>query len=102
MTIAPTKVGRRTFLGNSAVVPAGTTIGENSLLGVLTVPPCDPGKAGERGSSWHGGPPVRLPHREPSGGFSAHRTYRPTRRGPLVRAIVDAVAVNPRSASCTV
>src|SRR5439155_8683854 len=33
MTIAPTKVGRRTFLGNSAVVPAGTTIGENSLLG---------------------------------------------------------------------
>src|SRR5439155_10945390 len=28
MTIAPTKVGKRTFLGNSAVVPAGTTIGE--------------------------------------------------------------------------
>ena len=98
MTIAPTKVGRRTFLGNSAVVPAGTTIGENSLLGVLTVPPSDPGKAAEGGSSWLGSPPVRLPHREPSAGFSENRTYRPTRRARLVRAIVEAFRVTLPSA----
>lgn len=98
MTIAPTKVGKRTFLGNSAVVPAGTTIGENSLLGVLTVPPSDPGKAAEGGSSWLGSPPVRLPHREPSAGFSENRTYRPTRRARLVRAIVEAFRVTLPSA----
>ena len=98
MTIAPTKVGRRTFLGNSAVVPAGTTIGENSLLGVLTVPPSDPGKAAEGGSSWLGSPPVRLAHREPSAGFSENRTYRPTRRARLVRAIVEAFRVTLPSA----
>src|SRR2546427_12315673 len=63
MTVAPTKIGRRTFLGNSAVVPAGTTIGENSLLGVLTVPPSAPGQAVQGGSSWLASPPVQLPRR---------------------------------------
>src|SRR5207244_4670094 len=98
MTIAPTKIGRRTFLGNSAVVPAGTTIGENSLLGVLTVPPSDPGQAVQGGSSWLGSPPVQLPRREPSDNFSENRTYQPTRSARLVRAIVEAFRVTLPSA----
>ncbi len=98
MTMAPTKIGKRTFLGNSAVVPAGTTIGENSLLGVLTVPPSDPGQATQPGSSWLGSPPVRLPRRQSSAGFSEKRTYQPNRRARLVRAMVEAFRVTLPSA----
>ena len=98
MTIAPTKIGKRAFVGNSAVVPAGTTIGENSLLGVLTLPPQDPSQASELGGSWLGSPPVRLPHREPSTSFSEKRTYQPTRRARLVRAVVEAFRVTLPSA----
>jgi len=98
MTIAPTKIGKRAFVGNSAVVPAGTTIGENSLLGVLTLPPQDPSQASEPGGSWLGSPPVQLPHREPSTSFSEKRTYQPTRRARLVRAVVEAFRVTLPSA----
>ncbi|TMI58586.1 amino acid adenylation domain-containing protein [Candidatus Bathyarchaeota archaeon] len=98
MTIAPTKIGKRAFVGNSAVVPAGTTIGENSLLGVLTLPPQDPSQASEPGGSWLGNPPVQLPHREPSTSFSEKRTYQPTRRARLVRAVVEAFRVTLPSA----
>src|SRR5438094_494327 len=98
MTIAPTKIGKRAFVGNSAVVPAGTTIGENSLLGVLTLPPQDPSQASEPGGSWLGNPPVQLTHREPSTSFSEKRTYQPTRRARLVRAVVEAFRVTLPSA----
>src|SRR5207245_2269973 len=93
MTIAPTRIGKRSFLGNSAVVPGGTTTGENSLLGVLTLPPRDPGLASQPGGSWLGSPPVQLPHRQPSAGFSEKQTYLPTRRARLVRALIEAFRV---------
>jgi non-ribosomal peptide synthetase-like protein len=98
MTIAPTRIGKRAFVGNSAVVPAGTTLGENSLLGVLTLPPQDPILAARPGGSWLGSPPVQLPHRQPSASFSEKRTYQPTRRARLVRAVVEAFRVTLPSA----
>jgi non-ribosomal peptide synthetase-like protein len=98
MTVAPTRIGKRAFVGNSAIVPAGTTIGENSLLGVLTLPPQDPSLAIQSGSSWLGNPPVQLPHRQPSANFSEKRTYQPTRRARLVRGIIEAFRVTLPSA----
>jgi non-ribosomal peptide synthetase-like protein len=98
MTVAPTRIGKRAFVGNSAIVPAGTTIGENSLLGVLTLPPQDPTLAIQSGSSWLGSPPVQLPHRQPSANFSEKRTYQPTRRARLVRGIIEAFRVTLPSA----
>jgi non-ribosomal peptide synthetase-like protein len=98
MTVAPTKIGKRAFVGNSAVVPAGTTIGENSLLGVLTLPPQDAAQAMQPGGSWLGSPPVLLPHRQASKNFSEKRTYKPTRRARLVRAVVEAFRVTLPSA----
>ncbi len=44
LTLAPTRLGRRTFVGNSAVIPAGTTMGAESLIGVLTIAPSDPAR----------------------------------------------------------
>ena len=39
MTLAQTNIGYRAFIGNSSLIPAGTTIGDNTLIGVLTLPP---------------------------------------------------------------
>ena len=93
LTISHTKIGKRSFIGNSAVVPAGSTIAENSLLGLLTVPPQDPAMSSQKGGSWLGSPPVRLPNRQPSADFSEKRTYQPTRRARLVRALVESFRI---------
>ncbi len=54
--IAPAKVGKRSFLGNSGMAAAGRTLPRNSLVAVLSATPA---KA-KAGTSWLGSPPVRL------------------------------------------
>lgn len=59
--LARTRIGRGTFLGNHVVVPAGSALPDDILLGVCTV-------ANEHevaaGTSWFGLPPFSLPRRE--------------------------------------
>ena len=98
LTLSRTKIGKRSFIGNSAVIPAGSTTAENSLLGVLTLPPQDPAFASQKGSSWLGSPPVQLPNRQLSSDFSEKRTYKPSRRARLVRALIEAFRVTLPSA----
>ena len=71
-----TEVGDRAFVGNAAMVTPGTRMGEDSLLGVQTVPPPDGVPAD---SSWLGSPAIDLPARQDSGDFGEHLTYRPSR-----------------------
>jgi non-ribosomal peptide synthetase-like protein len=92
MTVAPTRVGRRAFVGNSAVVPAGTTLGDNSLIGVLSLTPRGE-PAAESGATWLGSPPMRLPSREPSADFPEARTFRPTRLLRLARGTFEMLRV---------
>jgi non-ribosomal peptide synthetase-like protein len=80
MTLARTRLGRRVFVGNGAVVPAGTTLGAGSLVGVLTVAPSDRAQAGRSGGAWLGSPPIFLPRRQPGAAFPEHATFRPARR----------------------
>ncbi|MEZ5963148.1 MAG: amino acid adenylation domain-containing protein [Planctomycetota bacterium] len=61
VTVAPTRLGERTFLGNHVVVPGGTTLPPDLLLGVSTVAGTAPMRAG---SAWFGHPPFELPRRE--------------------------------------
>src|SRR6266702_3267118 len=56
MTLAPTRLGRRSFVGNGAVVPPGTELGDGSLVGVLSVPPAASGEAARANTSWMGSP----------------------------------------------
>ncbi|RZQ62330.1 Pls/PosA family non-ribosomal peptide synthetase [Amycolatopsis suaedae] len=72
-----TEVGRRAFVGNASVVPAGTELGEGSLVGVGTVPP---GAHVPRDSSWLGSPAIHLPRRQDSGDFPEEQTFRPPRK----------------------
>ncbi|WP_323961651.1 Pls/PosA family non-ribosomal peptide synthetase [Arthrobacter sp. JZ12] len=56
MKIAPAKIGKRAFLGNSGMTGAGRRVPKNSLVAVLSATPA---KA-KAGTSWLGSPPVRL------------------------------------------
>ena len=93
MTTSPTRLGRRVFVGNSGVVPAGLTLGDDSLVGVLSIAPGDPRAAARQGASWLGSPPISLPRREPSTGFSEARTFQPSRRLRLARAAFELLRV---------
>ncbi len=93
MTLARTRLGRRAFVGNSAVVPAGAVVGDGSLVGVLSLAPTGPAEAGRRDATWLGSPPRMLPRREPSAAFSDARTFRPSRRLWLARGAFELLRV---------
>ena len=91
MTLAQTTIGYRAFIGNSSLIPAGTRVGDNTLIGVLTLPPVTRAprlasdSTGERAFSaatpdttWLGSPAIYLPQRQQATAFSAASTFRPT------------------------
>jgi non-ribosomal peptide synthetase-like protein len=61
VTVRPTVLGARTFLGNHVVVPTGAHLPDDLLLGVSTVADA---KTMGASSSWFGHPPFLLPRRE--------------------------------------
>ncbi len=93
MTLAPTVLGRRAFAGNSAVIPGGTTMGDGTLCGVLSLPPSDREQSGADGKAWLGSPPIELPRRQASARYPETSTYKPTLRARLVRGAFEAFRV---------
>lgn len=85
MALRPTEVGRRAFIGNAAFIPSGTHTGDESLVGVHTVPPPDV----PAGTSWLGSPAMYLPKRQGSGSFEETLTYRPTRHQIAERLAIE-------------
>lgn len=81
MRIAPAKIGKRSFLGNSGMTAAGRSVPKNSLVAVLSATPA---KA-KSGTSWLGSPPVRL--RRTAIATDNTRTFQPARRLKLARAL---------------
>jgi non-ribosomal peptide synthetase-like protein len=57
--VEPLAVGSGTFLGNGAILTPGTRLGDNSLVGLVTVAP----RRSHDGSSWLGHPALELPRR---------------------------------------
>lgn len=80
MKVAPAKIGKRAFLGNSGMTAAGRRVPKNSLVAVLSATPA---KA-KAGSSWLGSPPVRL--RRTQMDADQTRTFDPPRRLKIARA----------------
>ena len=85
-------IGDRSFIGNSAMLPPGASLGNGCLLGVLSTP-ADPTQRTPDGSDWLGSPGFRLPNRQKVGGFAEATTYQPTRKLYLQRAVVDAMRI---------
>ena len=91
MTMKPTVISRRSFVGNGAYIPDGTTLPENVLIGVhSTVPGND---AMQSGDTWLGSPPINLPAREEVRGFAEHLTFRPSPLRRLGRGLVEAFRI---------
>jgi non-ribosomal peptide synthetase-like protein len=69
------EMGRRSFLGNIALLPGTCRMGENSLVGVHSVAPSrvDPE------TTWLGSPAIFLPRRQESQKFPDKLIYTPTR-----------------------
>ncbi len=76
MELRQVQIGRRTFIGNSALLPAGSMIGDQILIGVLSRPPQQ--NPVPNGTSWLGASAILLPKREEAPQFSETQTYRPT------------------------
>jgi non-ribosomal peptide synthetase-like protein len=85
--VEPIEIGDRTFLGPGSVLREGTRLGDDSLLGVLTLAPRRPAA----GTSWFGVPALELPRvcevSDPA------RTTEPPRRLVFARGTMDAIRI---------
>jgi non-ribosomal peptide synthetase-like protein len=90
--IAPNIIGNRSFIGNSAILSTGVTVGSNCLLGVLSSAPQSTTVIPDN-SDWLGSPAFRLPNRQKVAGFDANVTYQPPLGLYLQRAFIDALRV---------
>jgi non-ribosomal peptide synthetase-like protein len=70
------KIGKRSFIGNSAMVPAGTDVGDNSLIGVMSTPPAGARRAAD-GKRWLGSPGFELPNTQHVNCFGTKLTFDP-------------------------
>src|SRR5204863_245130 len=93
VTIGHNRIGRRSFIGNSAMLPPNTVIGDNVLIGCLSSPPPNPADALREDSSWMGSPPIFLPQRQKSAGFAEQTTFDPTAGLRVQRAVIEFIRV---------
>ena len=91
INLQTTRIGRRTFIGNSGLLPAGADVGDEVLIGVLSKPP-EVG-AMQTGSTWFGSPAIRLPHRQSFAVFDEGARFRPSRRLIATRLAIEYVRI---------
>src|SRR5262249_27219559 len=92
MYLKRVKTGSRVFVGNNAVVPPGSEIPANALIGIKSKPPAN--SLMQNGDTWFGSPPISLPVRQ---GFDAGGetwTYEARRWKKFARACFEAVTIS--------
>ena len=85
LRVAPVKIGKRAFVGNSGMAAPGRKVPKASLVAVLSAAPRR-GRA-KAGTSWVGSPPERL--RRQGDEVDAARTHRPALRLRILRGAVE-------------
>ncbi|WP_435830196.1 Pls/PosA family non-ribosomal peptide synthetase [Saccharopolyspora shandongensis] len=81
--VAPARIGKQAFLGNSGMTAAGRSVPKRGLVGVLSSTP----RKAKKGSSWLGMPP--MPLRRSIDEADASRTFAPPLRLKIARAVVE-------------
>src|SRR5262249_33025827 len=69
VTIGRNEIGKRSFIGNSALLPPNTVIADEVLIGCLSRPPANPDDSLRSDTTWMGSPAIFLPHRQRSAAF---------------------------------
>ncbi len=93
MAIGRNHIGKRSFIGNSALLPPETIIGDSVLIGCLSSPPVDAAQAQRADTTWLGSPAIFLPERQRSVGFGEEQTFQPGWWLRVQRATVEFVRV---------
>ncbi|MDY6055919.1 Pls/PosA family non-ribosomal peptide synthetase [Micrococcus sp.] len=89
MHVGRAKIGKRSFVGNSGMVPGGRTLRRDSLVAVLSAAPAKT----KPGTSWMGSPPVRLRRTEVAADTAL--TYDPPARLKAARTAWEALRAIP-------
>jgi non-ribosomal peptide synthetase-like protein len=89
MHVAPSRVGKQAFLGNSGMTAPGRSVPNRGLVGVLSATP----RKAKKGSSWLGLPP--MPLRRPVEQRDTSRTFHPPRRLRVARLLIELCRVVP-------
>jgi non-ribosomal peptide synthetase-like protein len=74
MSLQRVDIGDKCFIGNSALVPGGSEMVANNLLGCLSIPP----QKAPADTDWVGNPPFRLPYRFHEDKFGQGLTLKPS------------------------
>lgn len=90
--VGPVRIGTKSFIGNSALVAGGTTVGSNVLIGVASTPPASSDDV-PAGTSWLGSPGFELPTTEHPMCFAEEETFRPTRSAVLQRLVTETLRI---------
>ncbi len=91
MTMQPTVISHRSFVGNGSYIPDGTILPEKVLVGVHTHAP-DNARM-KSGDTWLGSPPIHLPAREEATGYPENLTFHPSPLRRLGRTLVEAFRI---------
>jgi non-ribosomal peptide synthetase-like protein len=86
------RIGRRTFVGNSAFLPAGVDLGDNNLVGVLSTTPAGTSNT-PHDMRWLGSPGFLLPATEKVSCFSNKETFEPGILMTWARVLVDGLRI---------
>ncbi|MEV6349225.1 Pls/PosA family non-ribosomal peptide synthetase [Actinoplanes sp. NPDC051851] len=89
MHVAPARIGKQAFLGNSGMAAPGRSVPKRGLVGVLSSAP----RKAKKGSSWLGAPP--MPLRRTVEAADSGRTYDPPLRLKLARAAIELCRIVP-------
>jgi non-ribosomal peptide synthetase-like protein len=87
--VAPSRIGKQAFLGNSGMTAPGRSVPARGLVGGLSATP----RKAKKGSSWLGLPP--MPLRRAAEPADTSRTFDPPRRLRIARGLVELCRVLP-------
>ena len=91
MTMQPTVISNRSFVGNGAYIPDGTVLPEQVLIGVHSRAPDNAHI--HPGDTWLGSPPLNLPAREQTSGYPESLTFHPSPLRRLGRGLIEAFRI---------
>jgi non-ribosomal peptide synthetase-like protein len=96
MHLEKTTLRARAFCGNGAIIPQGTVLASNSLVGVLSIGP-DSKSPLQEGQSCFGSPPVLMPARQQGQTcHAAHLLYSPRPSQIALRLVIEGLRIQGR------
>ena len=93
LILSNTTIGNKTFVGNSALIPQGTELGDGMLIGVLSIPPDNKVLETNSAKDWFGSPSIPMPQREKSENFDDKLTFFPSKATYRKRAFVEFIRI---------